>query len=135
MSRSPDPIDLHVAARLRMRRMMRGVSQEALAARIGVTFQQIQKYEKGHNRIGASRLFQLASALEAPMDYFFEGLPDTANREQAHENADAAATAMLSTAEGVQMHLAFSRIRNAATRRRVIDLLATIVQGEASEAG
>jgi transcriptional regulator with XRE-family HTH domain len=133
MSRSPDLIDLHVAARLRMRRMMRGVSQEALAARIGVTFQQIQKYEKGHNRIGASRLFQLASALEAPMDYFFEGLPESGVRQQAHEDADVAATAMLSTAEGVQMHLAFSRIRSAATRRRVIDLLATIVEGEAAE--
>lgn len=132
MSRSPDPIDLHVAARLRMRRMMRGVSQEALAARIGVTFQQIQKYEKGHNRIGASRLFQLATALNAPVDYFFEGLDPAGNDGAARSEADVAATAMLSTAEGVQMHLAFSQIRSAATRRRLIDLLTTIHENEAA---
>ena len=71
---SPDPVDVHVGARVRMRRLMLGLSQDKLAETVGLTFQQIQKYEKGANRIGASRLFQLASALNVPVQYFYEDL-------------------------------------------------------------
>ena len=125
MSRTPDPIDLHVAARLRMRRMLQGVSQEALAARIGVTFQQIQKYEKGQNRIGASRLFQLAQALSAPVDYFFEGLPDAPGETPA---VVPAVLESLTSPEGMQLHMAFHRIRGQQTRRRLVDLLGAMAE-------
>ncbi len=125
VSRTPDQIDMHVAARLRLRRTMLGVSQEALAARIGVTFQQIQKYEKGQNRVGASRLYQLAAALESPVEFFFEGLNGAAGLD-ADDETSKAALAMLSTPEGVQLHLAFSRIASANTRRRIVDLLAAL---------
>lgn len=129
MSRTPDPIDIHVAARLRMRRMMQGVSQEALAARIGVTFQQIQKYEKGQNRIGASRLFQLAEALSAPIGYFFEGLEE--GQAAVAPPVDEAVMAALTSPEGVQLHLAFAKIGRATTRRRLIEFLQTLSEEQA----
>jgi transcriptional regulator with XRE-family HTH domain len=125
VSRTPDPIDIHVAARLRMRRMLQGVSQEALAARIGVTFQQIQKYEKGQNRIGASRLFQLAQALSAPVDYFFEGLP---TEQGETPPVDPAVLESLTSPEGMQLHVAFQKIRGAQTRRRIVDLLSSMAE-------
>src|SRR5215467_14082693 len=74
--KTPNPIDKHVGARVRMRRMMVGMSQEKLGDALGLTFQQVQKYEKGTNRIGASRLQQIASILQVPVAFFFEGAPD-----------------------------------------------------------
>lgn len=128
MSRSPDPIDAHVGARLRLRRMMLGVSQESLAAQVGVTFQQIQKYEKGQNRIGASRLFQLARALSAPVGYFFEGAPGAAAEADPAPNV----AALLSTPESVQLATAFARVADAGTRRRIVDLVQALVSDAAS---
>jgi transcriptional regulator with XRE-family HTH domain len=72
---TPDPVDLHVGAMIRTRRKQIGVTQERLAAALGLTFQQVQKYERGHNRISASMLFKTAEALRAPPSHFFEGLP------------------------------------------------------------
>lgn len=132
MSRTPDPIDVHVAARLRMRRMMLGVSQESLAARIGVTFQQIQKYEKGQNRVGASRLFQLADALTVGIDYFFEGLPNAGGN--GADPVDASVMALLGTAEGMQLHLAFSRVGSPSLRRRLVELVAAMADEYPAEA-
>jgi transcriptional regulator with XRE-family HTH domain len=130
MSRAPDPIDLHVGVRLRLRRMMIGVSQEALARKLGVTFQQIQKYENGQNRVGASRLYQLSLALRVPVGFFFEDLPDSGG---ADVDPDAAsALSFVNSPEGLQLNLAFSRITNPATRRRVVDLLATLAADAAS---
>ena len=130
MSRAPDPIDLHVGVRLRLRRMMLGVSQEALARKLGVTFQQIQKYENGQNRIGASRLYQLALALRVPVGFFFADLPGAENGEIDPEARTA--LALVNSPEGLQLNLAFSRITNPATRRRVVDLLATLAAEAAS---
>ena len=73
-SKSPHPVDIHVGMKLRARRMMRGMSQEELGRAVGVTFQQIQKYERGDNRIGCSRLFEISSFLNVPVDSFFDGL-------------------------------------------------------------
>ena len=120
MSKSPDPIDLHVGARLRYRRMLLGMSQESLAAKLGLTFQQIQKYEKGQNRIGASRLWRLAQALDARVCYFFEGLEDAP--------VDAAPDAprptdFVASPEGLNLNLAFARIRDPSTRRKVVELV------------
>src|ERR1700679_3443460 len=75
-TRLPNPVDLHVGARIRLRRRMQGVSQEKLAAALGLTFQQVQKYERGANRVSASKLYEIASALRAPIAYFFDGLAD-----------------------------------------------------------
>ncbi len=75
MSRSaPDPIDVHVANRLRIGRQLRGISQTALGAEIGVSFQQVGKYEKAKDRVSASRLYQCAKVLDVPVEYFFVGL-------------------------------------------------------------
>ena len=127
MSRSPDPIDIHVGARLRLRRMMLGVSQENLAARVGVTFQQVQKYEKGQNRVGASRLLQLSRALSAPVGYFFEGAPGGDDGETPAVDP----AALLATPEAVNLAVAFSRVADAGTRRKIVDLVQALV-GEAT---
>src|SRR5215472_8542656 len=76
VQRSPNPVDLHVGGRVRMRRKMLGISQERLADALGLTFQQVQKYERGANRISASKLYEIARFLSAPIAYFFEGLAD-----------------------------------------------------------
>src|SRR5271163_5343803 len=75
-TRFPNPVDLHVGARIRLRRRMQGVSQEKLADALGLTFQQVQKYERGANRVSASKLYEIATALQAPVSYFFDGLAD-----------------------------------------------------------
>lgn len=72
----PNPIDVHVGSRVRIRRVMLGLSQEALANRLGITFQQVQKYERGANRMGSSRLFDIAVALDVPVSFFFDDMPD-----------------------------------------------------------
>ena len=74
--RGPNPIDLHVGARIRMRRRLLGVSQERLAEALGLTFQQVQKYERGANRVSASKLYEIARTLQTPVTYFFDGLAD-----------------------------------------------------------
>src|SRR6188768_2616137 len=74
--RRPNPVDLHVGGRVRMRRTLLGVSQEQLADSLGLTFQQVQKYERGANRVSASKLYESARALQAPVSFFFEGLAD-----------------------------------------------------------
>ncbi len=80
MMKTPDPVDIHVGGRVRARRKMMGLSQTQLGQELGVTFQQVQKYERGTNRIGSSRLFRVSNALDVPVAYFFEGaetkLPD-----------------------------------------------------------
>src|SRR5918992_4717448 len=82
-ARRANPIDLHVGSRVRLRRMLLGMSQEKLAERLGLTFQQIQKYEKGINRIGASRLFDLAQVLGVPVQFFYDDAPVAVTAERA----------------------------------------------------
>ncbi len=121
----PNPIDRHVGARVRMRRMLAGVSQERLGEGLGLTFQQVQKYEKGSNRISASRLQQIAKMLDVPVSFFFDGAP-TGDMPQGGFS-DAASTAyvsdFLATSEGVQLTKAFVRIKSARVRRRIVDLV------------
>ena len=78
VKKNPNPIDVHVGSRVRMRRMLVGLSQEKLGERLGLTFQQVQKYEKGSNRVSASRLYQMAQILGVPVQFFFEELPEQA---------------------------------------------------------
>jgi len=125
MKKSPNPVDKHVGSRMRTRRLLAGMSQEKLGDALGITFQQIQKYEKGTNRISASRLQQVARALSVPVEYFYEGGPQLEGPRAGF--ADGAASDYVSdfllTNEGVQLMKAFLRIKDVAVRRRVIDLI------------
>jgi transcriptional regulator with XRE-family HTH domain len=133
--KQPNPIDVYVGSRVRLRRMMLSMSQEKLGESLGITFQQIQKYEKGTNRIGASRLQHIARVLTMPVSYFFEGAPGVtaAVPPLAADGADFGempatnfVVDFLSTSEGIQLNKAFVRIKDAKLRRRVIDLVRAI---------
>jgi len=128
MAKSPNPIDKHVGARLRMRRLMVGMSQGKLGEALEVTFQQIQKYEKGTNRIGASRLQQLARVLEVPPAFFFEGAPaaETGRQAFAEPSASSYVVDFLSTSEGLQLNRAFAQIRDPKVRKRILDLVTSL---------
>jgi transcriptional regulator with XRE-family HTH domain len=126
--RVPNPVDRHVGLRIRLRRKALGISQEKLAESIGLTFQQIQKYERATNRVSASKLWEMARALNTTIGYFFDGLgepspiqAETPERSLAHE--------FLMTPEGVELATCFSRIRRPRVRRRVIDLVRVMGEG------
>ncbi|WP_011583231.1 MULTISPECIES: helix-turn-helix domain-containing protein [Chelativorans] len=121
----PNPIDVHVGSRIRLRRNMLGISQEKLGESLGITFQQIQKYEKGTNRVGASRLQAIASILNAPVSFFFEGAPNEDGDPVAGlaEEGTPYVGDFLSSSEGIQLNRAFVRITDPKVRRRVLDLV------------
>lgn len=125
--KAPNPVDAHVGSRLRLRRLTLGFSQEKLGRELGLTFQQVQKYERGANRIGASRLYAIAKILEAPVSYFFEGLDEleTINPEDSIE-------ALLSTPEAVELNRSFARISDQATRRRLTELVRSVADSDQS---
>lgn len=132
VTKFPSPIDRHVGGRIRMRRMLAGISQEKLGEALGITFQQVQKYEKGSNRVSASRLQIIARVLDVPIAFFFDGAP---GGEQTVSNVDVAAseyiTDFAATSEGVQLMRAFSQIKDVRARRRLIDLIEAIAEQEA----
>lgn len=131
MKRTPNPIDKHVGSRVRMRRVLLGMSQEKLGEALGLTFQQIQKYEKGTNRIGASRLQAISETLQVPPSFFFDGAPvaDGALAKGFQEDDSAQfVTNFVATAEGLQLNKAFTRIRDPKVRRRIIDLVVTLAK-------
>jgi len=136
--KQPNPIDIHVGSRVRLRRMMLGMSQEKLGEQLGITFQQIQKYEKGTNRIGASRLQHIARVLNVPVSFFFEDAPASPGGHSDEGLAESSRTSyvvdFLSSAEGIQLNKAFVRIKDAKLRRRVIDLVRALVGDDESEA-
>lgn len=122
--KKPNPIDVHVGSRIRLRRNMVGMSQEKLGEHLGITFQQIQKYEKGTNRVGASRLQAIASILEVPVSFLFEGAPGASPAEGlSEESSTTYVVDFLSSSEGLQLNRAFARIPDPAVRRRIIDLV------------
>jgi len=123
--KAPNPIDKHVGSRVRMRRMMLGMSQEKLGDALGLTFQQVQKYEKGTNRIGASRLQQISLILQVPVAFFFEGAPPPPGGLPGMGEAPSPAyvTDFLATPDGLALVRAFIRIGNANLRRRLVDLV------------
>ena len=123
----PNPIDVHVGSRVRLQRTLVKMSQEKLGEALGVTFQQVQKYEKGTNRIGASRMQQIAETLGVSISFFFDGAPGSEDSTEGvgMREADTAnyVTDFLSTSEGIELNSAFVRIPNAAVRRKIIDLV------------
>jgi transcriptional regulator with XRE-family HTH domain len=134
--KAPNPIDKHVGSRVRMRRMMLGMSQEKLGDALELTFQQVQKYEKGTNRIGASRLQQISHILQVPVAFFFEGAPHFAGGPAPQGLEDAPSPAyvsdFLATSDGLSLTKAFMRIPDAKLRRRIVDLVQQIA-GEDTE--
>jgi transcriptional regulator with XRE-family HTH domain len=129
--KAPNPVDRHVGSRVRMRRMLIGMSQEKLGEALDLTFQQVQKYEKGTNRIGASRLHRIAAILGVPIDYFYEGARHAQGTPggAAKSPSSALATDVLLTNEGVQLAKGFLAIKDPKVRRRIVDLI-TALGGE-----
>ncbi|MBV9996089.1 MAG: helix-turn-helix transcriptional regulator [Caulobacteraceae bacterium] len=125
--RAPNPVDLHVGARIRMRRRILGVSQERLADALGLTFQQVQKYERGANRVSASKLYEIAAALKTPVSHFFEGLADPASEEQESVLEEPAPERtmhdFLATPGGLELAGLYPRLPGGPVRRRVLDLI------------
>jgi transcriptional regulator with XRE-family HTH domain len=132
--KAPNPIDKHVGSRVRMRRMMLGMSQEKLGDALGLTFQQVQKYEKGTNRIGASRLQQISHILQVPVAFFFEGAPHLPGMPGSVDMDSAPSPAyvadFLATSDGLSLTKAFMRIPDAKLRRRIVDLVEQIAGEE-----
>ena len=122
-----EKIDAYIGARVRMRRLMLGMSQESLGAQLSLTFQQIQKYEKGINRISASRLFGLGRALSVPVSYFFDGLetlidgPGYDGMQEGHSVSPY--LDFISSSEGIQLNRAFLGIEDGATRRKILSIV------------
>jgi transcriptional regulator with XRE-family HTH domain len=125
--KKPNPVDAHVGSRVRLRRMLLGMSQERLGESMGLTFQQVQKYEKGVNRIGASRLFQISKILDVPVQFFFEEAPYTGDgntkRGMAEPDSEAFILEFLNSREGLELNRAFVKIGDAKVRKSVIDLV------------
>ena len=124
-----NPIDIQVGNRVRIRRMLIGMSQERLGDLLGLTFQQVQKYEKGVNRIGAGRLFEVSRILNVPIDFFYEGLNATQPGLNEPENAPPVME-FVSSGEGLQLSLAFMKIKDAKVRKRVLDLVKSLAEEE-----
>ncbi len=121
--KAPNPIDKHVGSRVRMRRMMLSMSQEKLGDSLGLTFQQVQKYEKGTNRIGTSRLQQISLILQVPVSFFFEGAPGPSADGFGEAASPAYITDFLASNDGFALVKAFMRVENAKLRRRLIELI------------
>ncbi|WP_306117298.1 MULTISPECIES: helix-turn-helix domain-containing protein [unclassified Roseitalea] len=127
--KQPNPIDVHVGSRIRLRRTMLGMSQERLGESLGITFQQVQKYEKGTNRVGASRLQNIASILNVPVSFFFEDAPGDSpvvSESGFEESATTYVVNFLSSSEGLQLNRAFVKIADPKVRRRVIELVKSL---------
>lgn len=137
--RRPNPIDGHVGARVRLRRMLLGISQEKLGEQLGLTFQQVQKYEKGVNRISASRLFDLALVLGVPVQFFYDEVQagqghvgGMAQAGFADRPADGYVVEFLNSREGLELNKAFVRIADPTQRRAVLELVRSLA-GEKPE--
>ena len=135
LSSGQSSIDGHVGARVRLRRTLMGLSQTKLAETLGVTFQQVQKYERGMNRIGASRLFDLARALDVPISFFFDDWANTPENKGGAPNShlagftkvqDSSDEDVLNRRETLELVRAYYRITEPAVRRRVFDLIKSL---------
>ena len=136
----PDPIDIHVGKRIKLRRTLLHISQEQLASDIGVTFQQVQKYESGHNRVSASRLFDISRVLNCPISYFFEdigpettgdrSMPGARAAEGAAEEAVGFDADPMQRTETLELVRSYWRLHNADLRKNVLELLSNISKRE-----
>ena len=131
-TKAPNPVDKYVGSRVRMRRIMLGMSQEKLGEALGLTFQQVQKYEKGTNRVGASRIQQISEILQVPVSFLFEGGPSgSGSAENFGEGTSPAYVSdFLATTEGLALTRAFTRIIDAKLRRSIVELVEQIAARE-----
>jgi transcriptional regulator with XRE-family HTH domain len=125
----PHPVDRHVGLRIRMRRKELGISQERLAEALGLTFQQVQKYERAANRVSASKLWEIARALNTSVAYFYDGAVDAAESD-APADANRGAHAFLMTSEGVELATLFPKLPRARLRRKVLELIRALAELE-----
>jgi transcriptional regulator with XRE-family HTH domain len=123
-AKKPNPVDVHVGSLIRMRRSALKMSQTTLAEALGITFQQVQKYEKGTNRVGASRLQAIAGVLSAPVSYFFDGAPGKA--EPSPDSPMARVTELLAVPKSTELLEAFAQIRDGEARRKVLDIVKVV---------
>ena len=135
----PSPVDVHVGARIRLRRTLMGMSQERLGDALGLTFQQVQKYERGVNRVGASRLFDLSRILDVPISFFYDNMPDSMSGSGSprsgqgfHEQQDGfgAIEDTMGKRETLELVRAYYRITDANVRKRMFDLMKSMAPAE-----
>src|ERR1700752_4832988 len=133
-TKAPNPVDKYVGSRVRMRRIMLGMSQEKLGEALGLTFQQVQKYEKGTNRVGASRLQHISQLLQVPVPFFFEGAPHLPGEPSGAEPAPSPACVFnfLATTDGLALTKAFMQIKQTSMRRRIVPLVEEIAGDDLS---
>lgn len=139
-SRRANPMDVHVGTRVRLRRMLLGMSQEKLGEHLGLTFQQVQKYEKGVNRIGASRLFDLAKVLGVPVQFFYDEAPAGTHGQAsepmtgfAEQPGESYVVEFLGSRDGLELNKAFARIKDSKVRRTIVDLVRSLAGEEESQ--
>jgi transcriptional regulator with XRE-family HTH domain len=131
--RSAQPVDAHVGKRIRMRRVFLNISQEKLAEMVGVTFQQVQKYERGANRIAASRLLEFSKALDVEVDFFYEGLPEAGSKKSRHGLSDNAQQALgtddrLYSKETLELLKVFYSVKNERKRRELLKIIRSMAE-------
>lgn len=130
-ARRANAMDVHVGTRVRLRRMLLGMSQEKLGEQLGLTFQQVQKYEKGVNRIGAGRLHELGLVLGVPIQFFYEQAPGgVVGNGFAEQPADSYVVEFLSSREGLELNKAFVRLTDPRVRRSVLELVRSLAPGD-----
>jgi transcriptional regulator with XRE-family HTH domain len=138
-SRRANPMDVHVGTRVRLRRMLLGMSQEKLGEHLGLTFQQVQKYEKGVNRIGASRLFDLAKVLGVPVQFFYDEAPTASHATApslvgfAESPGESYVVEFLGSRDGMELNKAFARIKDARVRRSIVDLVRSLAGDDTAQ--
>ena len=131
--RGPEEVDLHVGARIRMRRRSLGLTQQQLAEQLGLTFQQVQKYERGANRVSASKLYEISRALQTPVSYFFEGLADRGSTDADEaRGAEQSIRDFLLTSEGQELASLYPLITQSKLRRQVLELVRSIAEDDGS---
>jgi len=133
----PRPVDAHVGSRVRLRRTMLGMSQEKLGNAIGLTFQQVQKYERGTNRIGSSRLYELSKVLDVPVSFFFDDMPPEIEATVGvhkpinfGDNGPEYEADTLAKRETLELVRAYYKIRNAKVRKRIFELTKAVARAE-----
>lgn len=128
--RAASSIDVHVGTRIRLRRKTMKMSQEQLGEQLGVTFQQVQKYERGTNRVGAGRLWDISKVLSVPVQYFYNGLPDGVDGEDADPPE---IYEFINSSDGVALAMAVTQIKNKVVRRQILELARSLAAQENSE--
>lgn len=132
--RSASPIDLHVGTRIRIRRQLMNMTQEKLGESLGVTFQQVQKYERGTNRVGASRLWNISRVLDVPVSFFYDGLEDNHEYAQVAENKQMPVVYdFINSSDGVAFAKAVSKIKNKAVRRQLLELARSLADDDSED--